>query len=297
MLQSIFDFLKDKDFKYKERVNLSKLSSLGIGAIAPLVVYPDSIEKLVELVKYLEKINFPYKIVGRMTNILFASCKIEFVIVATSHIDKIKFSADSVIAECGAPIPRIARLSAERNLAGFEQLSGIPASVGGAIRSNAGAYGVEISELIEAIEALDKKNGESVVLHSEDCDFSYRHSIFQGDRYVILFATFKLCFAEHDVFDRMEYFRQRRIATQPYGERSIGSTFKRPENGFAAQMIDECGLKGLRIGNVQVSEKHAGFIVNLGLGTANDYLELMSIVTRTVHERFGVLLEPEIEIF
>ncbi|MBO5906810.1 MAG: UDP-N-acetylmuramate dehydrogenase [Clostridia bacterium] len=297
MFSLLFDFLKEKDFKYKERVNLKILSSVGIGPTVPLLVYPSSTEQLVSLVEYLHKFEIQYKIVGRMTNILFTDKACDFVIIATADISRIEFSSEGVYAECGATLRRLCALCVEQALCGIEALSGIPASVGGAILSNAGAYGAEVSDVLETVRALDKVSGQLIKLCADECDFSYRHSIFQTGRYVILSAKFRLSKANFDVGERMREFSRRRIDTQPTAERSLGSTFKRPRGAYAAELIDRCGLKGTGVGGVKISEKHAGFIVNTAHGTAEDYVSLMELVRRRVYDEFSLLLEPEIEIF
>lgn len=297
MFSEIFDFLKDKDFKYKECVNLNKLSAARIGGIAPLVVYPNGTQQLLLLIRYLQNNDFRYKILGRMTNILFKRDLYDEVFISTCDMGGVELSENHLTAECGVSIPFLSLMTAERGLSGFEALSGIPASCGGAVRSNAGAFGTEISDILDEVMVFDRVSEQIRTLGVDECDFSYRHSIFHSNLYVILSAVFRLNKTEDDVHGRIRCFRQRRIDTQPTSERSLGSTFKRPKGAYAAELIDKCSLKGTRVGGVKISEKHAGFIVNIGSGTADDYLELMALVSRTVYDRFGVVLEPEIEIY
>ncbi len=297
MIKTVTDFFKSKDVKYKEGVNLASISPLHIGGLASLIAYPCTVEQLILIAGYLQKNEIPYKIIGRMTNILFTAEKVAFVLVSTRYIKAATFSDNVLHAECGAFLPHLALLSAELGLSGFEELSGIPASVGGAVRSNAGAFGREISELISSVTVYDVASVSVIELSPSECDFSYRHSAFRDNKRIVLSADFKLSRSEENISSKINYFKQKRKETQPVGEHSIGSTFKRPAGAYAAEMIDRCGLKGRRVGGVKISEKHAGFIVNAGFGTAQDYLNLMEIARRAVYERFGVMLENEIEIF
>ena len=204
--------------------------------------------------------------------------------------------ATHVRAGAGATLAATAVFAAEHSLAGLEFAHGIPGSVGGGTAMNAGAYGGELKDVIESVEFIDS-DGEIKTLSAAELDFGYRRSAFTGTDRLVTSALFALSGGDGEqIRARMRELIEKRRASQPLDMPSAGSTFKRPKTGYAAALIDEAGLKGLRVGGAMVSTKHAGFVVNAGGATYSDVIELMREVRRRVYEFSGVLLEPEVKI-
>lgn len=298
MYREISGFLKMNDVEYKGNYNLSEISPIRIGPKASVVAYPNNVDKLIKLVKFLDEIKIKYKITGRMSNTLFCGDEYEGVIIRTDRIDGYTVSHNVVSVNCGAALPYISNVMCKFSLSGLEGLSGIPGSIGGAIVGNAGAFGSEIADRVVDITCYDKESREVVIFLARDADFSYRHSIFKACNLLVLSARLALVRGDSlSIKNEMDRVRKIRTETQPVGQPSLGSTFKRPgENLYAARLIDECGLKGFSIGGAQISKKHAGFIVNIGGATAKDYIDLSDYAKERVLDKFGVRLEREIEI-
>ena len=274
--------------------------SFRIGGPAALFAEPASEEELTALRRFLWKRGAEPVVIGSGTNLLIADAGLtaqSMVIRIGEGLDAIAFDdGATVYAGAGVALSRLALAARDRGLSGLEFAHGIPGSLGGGVAMNAGAYGGEMKDVVASARYLDAA-GE--VHETPDLDFAYRHSRFTtgGDGSVILGAT--LCLTPGDPSEigaRMRELMARRAASQPLDKPSAGSTFKRPANGYAAALIDGAGLKGFTIGGAQVSEKHAGFVVNAGNATCDDVLKLMEHIQKTVETRFGVLLEPEVKI-
>ena len=206
-----------------------------------------------------------------------------------------EINGNRIRIQSGAMMSTLANAAADAELGGLTFASGIPGTVGGGAYMNAGAYGGEMSQVVTLVEGYDMK-GEPFRYTRPEMEFTYRHSRLMNEDKIITRVTFQLPQGRReDLLAEMVEFNRRRADKQPLTQFSAGSTFKRPPEGYAAQMIDECGLKGCAIGGAQVSEKHAGFLINQG-GTAADFLALMAHVQRVVYERKGVMLEPEVRI-
>ena len=293
MIEFLIGFLKMNDVKYEENRVLRDFSSVGIGGLAPIIVLPNDVEQLRKTVYFLRNQEIEHKILGRMSNVLPPDGNYSGVIIKTDKMSDVRINGDKIIVCAGAPLPFFAYKAS-----GLEELSGIPGSLGGAIVGNAGAFGREISDLVLSVSCYDGQNDEIITLSNEECDFSYRYSAFKENGLVILSAELSLISATSEkTKSRIEEVRRARSLTQPVGEKSLGSTFKRTADGIsAAMLIDKCGLKGYSIGGAQISTKHAGFIVNTGLATASDYISLMEYARRKVKEKFNITLNEEIEI-
>ncbi|MBQ1261038.1 MAG: UDP-N-acetylmuramate dehydrogenase, partial [Clostridia bacterium] len=203
----------------------------------------------------------------------------------------------TVNAECGIRFSSLCSRLAALGLGGFEELFSIPGSLGGMLYSNAGAYGKEISNLFIEGEFYDTQSGKVIEICRSDMDFSYRSSAMKKRALIALSALLRLEKSSPEAINkRIDYYKGLRLASQPCGEYSLGSVFKRPQGYYAAELIDKAGLKGYRIGGAQVSIKHAGFIVNSNGASAEDFIKLKDYVKNKVFERYGVLLEEEIEI-
>lgn len=292
--------LSDENIEYRADILLSEISSFKIGGSADWVVYPDTEEKLILAIRIAKKLGIRFSVVGRTSNVLFSDIGFAGMILMTERLSGISFDEHSsgVEIECGAGVglPVISKLAAEQSLGGLEFACGIPASVGGAVYMNAGAHGGQISDILISSRAYDTKNDRIVELTVAEHDFSYRHSRYMtDDSLVCLSATFSLAVGEKcEIVEKMKQYSAHRRATQPLALASAGSYFKRPEGYIAAKLIDECGLKGYRVGGACVSEMHAGFIVNLGGATADDIFKLEKYVKETVYSKTGVTLEREV---
>lgn len=298
-MQEIIDFFKMNDVKYKENFDLSRISPVRIGGKALFVAYPRTTEEMIKIIDFLENLKINYKIVGRMSNVLISRDLYDGVIIRTDLMSLYEFSGESAYVNAGISLPSLSKIAADIGLSGLEQLSGIPGSIGGAIRGNAGAFGRDISELVSIVIVYDKHTRHVIDLSRKEIDFYYRQSSLMDENYIILGATILLSASDSQKVKRcMADIHQIRAYTQPYNEPSLGSVFKRPVEGLsAAKLIDDCGLKGYRIGKAKISEKHAGFIINCGGATAQDYLSLVDYAADEVYKKFGINLEKEIEIF
>ena len=275
---------------------MSEMSSVGIGGTA-LVLRPKSLRGLVATVSALSEWGIEYKTVGRASNVLPPDDGYGKAVVCTTAIRGFRREGDILIAECGATFRRIAMELSPLGLGGYEELVGIPGSVGGMVAMNAGAYGRCVADFIEWAEVYFPQERKSVRVDASELDLSYRDSAVGRSRWILLSAAFRLQRSSTDRINRrLKELSSLRRASQPLEYPSLGSVFKRTSVGSAAKMIDECGLKGLRCGDAQVSEKHAGFIVNRGNATAAQYISLMEQCRESVLKKFGVSLEPEIEI-
>ena len=297
MKREITDFLKMNDVEYKEDYRLSLISPIKIGGSALFVAYPSSADKLIKLVAFLEKAKIRYKILGRMSNVLPPDDGFDGVIIRTDRICDFSIRDKAAVISCGCSIPHISSVLCRAGLSGFEGISGIPGSIGGAIVGNAGAFGREISDILTSVYVYLVDSDLCINLTADQCNFSYRSSSLLHNGAILLHAEFSLKKSNYiSVKEEMDRCKTLRMSTQPYEFPSLGSTFKRPSvDTAAARLIDDCKLKGCSVGGAQVSEKHAGFIINIGGATAADYLNLSNHVAETVFKRFGVQLIREVE--
>ena len=263
-------------------------TTLRIGGRVRELIIPESEEELMECAGRADLI------LGRGSNLLVADGELDICVVSTEMLRDIVFDGDKVTAGAGVTLTELAVKCAERGLGGLEFAHGIPGSVGGAIFMNAGAYGGEMKDVITSVRAIT--GGKIVDIPNAECGFSYRASRFQQGG-IVASATFKLRRRdEGEIRAKMRELGDKRREKQPLEFPSAGSTFKRPEGYFAAALIEEAGLKGAAVGGAQVSEKHAGFLINRGGATFEDFTALMEKVQREVYSRSGVELEPEVRI-
>ncbi len=297
MFEIFLDFLKTQDVEYRVDINLSDMSPIKIGGRVGFLVYPKSVSAMINLLKFLEYHSFSYKITGRMTNILFARDSYDVVIIRTDCLSSYSVKDEILNAECGLLLASKVHQLASSGYGGLSELSGIPGSIGGLIRTGAGAFGVDISDVLLSIDVYDSFADRRYEIMRADIPFSYRNCPISSGL-AILGAKIKLRAADiektkSEIFD----FKRRRILTQPTAQSSLGSTFKRPPGDYAARLIDEAGFKGFSVGGASVSLKHAGFIINSGNATASDVLTLMDIIEKEIYSKYNVRLEPEIEVF
>lgn len=279
-----------------EQAPLRERTTFRIGGPARWFLCPKSVAEAGEILKLCHENGIEPFFFGNGSNILAADGGYDGVILSSARLNALALEDGRVIAQSGVLLAKLAHFAAEHSLTGLEFAQGIPGSVGGGVRMNAGAYGGELKDAVVWVEALDE-TGKTRRMAAQECEFSYRRSIFCKAPLFITAACFALKPGEAgEIRAAMEDFAQRRREKQPLTYPSAGSTFKRPEGHFAAALIDQCGLKGLRVGGAQVSEKHAGFVVNVGNATAADVLAVMEQVKTAVAAQTGVTLEPEVEI-
>ena len=273
------------------------MSSVRISTLARVVVYPDHEEKLVDIVKGLKENDVPYIVIGRMSNVLFRSGYYNGAIIKTTKINTNYVAEDKLTLSCGANLNEAIRRLAERNLGGMEGLCGIPGTVGGMVKQNAGAFGYEIADRFTEAVCYCAKTNIMRTMSKADMEFSYRDSILKRQELILLSATFEPIYkAREQIFSEIKSYKTGRLLTQPTEYPSLGSVFKRNSGVGAGYYIDKAGLKGYSVGGARVSEKHAGFIVNVGGATADDYLKLIEYIKQRVYAVFCVELEEEVEI-
>ena len=274
--------------------SMSKYTSMRVGGPADYYVEPADKQDLVEIVKYFQKNNYPYLMLGRGSNVIISDDGIRCAAInLESSLSDVRMEGDLVVAEAGAHWSKFVDFCIQQGLAGVEMLAGIPGSVGGAVVMNAGAHGGETADHVVEIEVF--RDGRIQKVKKQEADFSYRHSGFAKD--VVLSAAFQLPQGDKEelIRRRREYILKRNT-TQPLTLPNSGSMFKNPPGTYAAKLIEQAGLKGKRVGNAQISEKHANFIVNLGEAKAADVVTLVDLVRRTVHQNTGVPLELEVKL-
>ena len=275
-------------------VPLSELTSFRIGGCAALVLRPDSYETLIEAAEACRKAGYPFTLLGKGTNVLASDSGYDGLVIRfDTPIHAPIYCGTRVTACCGMPLMHLARETVLRGLSGMERIAGIPGSVGGACAMNAGAYGGEIKQILKRIRIF--KDGVDAWVDVRDADLGYRTSAFAFPKAIALEAEFELSEDDGSAAQTMRTCMERRREKQPLELPSAGSTFKRPEGHFAGALIEQCGLKGFSIGGAQVSEKHAGFLVNTGGATEHDVSELIRHVQKAVFEQTGVQLECEIK--
>lgn len=282
----------------RENEPMSEHCSFKIGGPARLMLLPSSAEEAASALAILRSSGAQVLIVGSCTNLLIPDEGYPGAVVRMSKPASSMELLDAarIRAQAGATLNALAVFAAQHELTGLEFAHGIPGSVGGGVAMNAGAYGGEMRDVLESAEYVDK-DGAIRTLSGDALGLSYRHSAFSDTDKLITSAVFRLTPGDGEaVRARMNELIEKRRASQPLDMPSAGSTFKRPKTGYAAALIDEAGLKGLRVGGAMVSTKHAGFVVNAGGATYSDVIELMREVRRRVCEFSGVLLEPEVKI-
>ncbi|MFR0821997.1 MAG: UDP-N-acetylmuramate dehydrogenase [Clostridia bacterium] len=300
-IQEIYEHLREKipqsNIHMQEPMN--KHTSFKIGGVADIFVKVSTIENLREIIEFAKEKQVPVTIMGNGSNLLVKDKGIRGITIQMDIQDmQIKEEADKVLVKVGSGV-KLGMLAAKlqkNGIAGLEFASGIPGTIGGGIRMNAGAYGKEFKEIVVDTTCM-REDGSTIILQNEDIDFSYRHSRFVQSHDIILEATLILEKGEPEAIKaKMMEYSQKRKEKQPIDMPSAGSTFKRGTNYISAQLIDQAGLKGYQVGGAMVSTKHAGFVVNTGNATAEDVLQLVDDVIKTVYEKFGKVLELEVEI-
>lgn len=276
---------------------MDKHTTFRAGGKADYLVMPSNEEQVRNLVLLLKKENVPYYVMGNGSNLLVRDQGFKGVIIQIARkMNQIRVEGETIYAQAGALLSKIAAQALGEGLTGFEFASGIPGTLGGAVMMNAGAYGGEMKQVIVNACVLTSA-GEIAVIPADLMELGYRTSVFAKNQDIILSAQLKLEYGNEAVIrEYMDELKEQRVSKQPLEYPSAGSTFKRPEGYFAGKLIQDAGLRGFQVGGAQVSEKHCGFVINKDHATATDILSLMEQVSDKVETKFGVRLEPEVKI-
>ena len=291
----LLNILDEKDIKLDEP--MKKHISFRVGGPADILVKPRAEEQIKNIIDFAKKENIPYIVKGNGSNLLVRDGGIRGIVIEiTDNFNSYEIEDKIIKVQSGALLSIIGRAALKQNLKGFEFAAGIPGTIGGALAMNAGAYGGEMKDIVKSVRLMDT-DGNIFNFSNEDMQFGYRKSVLSKSDYIVLDAEIELEKGDYEeIKEMMKDFSNRRITKQPLNLPSAGSTFKRPEGYFAAKLIDDSGLRGLTLRNAQVSDKHCGFVVNLGDAKASDILDLMYVVKSTVKNKFGVTLEEEVKI-
>ena len=289
---SLENLIPAERIKYNEP--MKDHTTFRIGGPADILVVPGSMSEIVQIMEWTRERSLPYLVIGEGSNLLVRDGGFRgLVIKLGDSYNNVEFNGIEVKAQAGIKVSRLAAMAADQGLGGLEFAEGIPGSLGGAVYMNAGAYGGEFSQVVKEAAVLNDA-GEILSMGKSDLEFGYRSSSIQRYRHTVLEVKLRLHPQEsHLVKERMQELSRQRKERQPLEYPSAGSTFKRPPGRFVGPMIDELGLKGFRVGDAEVSTKHAGFIVNRGQATARDVLTLVSLVQQRVKEKFGIDLKTE----
>lgn len=295
-MQSYERLLNEKGIKYIRDDAVASRSTFKVGGVADISVFPKSVDELCFSLLTARRLGIKFEVIGNASNILFAFERYCGALVFTSGVNSLSVEGERLWAECGVSLARLASVALEASLTGLEFAFGIPGRLGGSVFMNAGAHGSEMARIVEFTDALDLETGK--IIRITEHNFGYRRSVYMENRSLIcLGASLTLARAEQgDIRERMRENTEKRRTSQPLELPSAGSYFKRPEGDFAGRLIEECGLKGERVGGAQVSVKHAGFIVNCGGASYRDVLALEEKIREKVMSRFDVLLCREVRL-
>ncbi|RDY25948.1 UDP-N-acetylmuramate dehydrogenase [Romboutsia weinsteinii] len=293
--ENLLNIIDSNDIKMDEP--MKKHISFKVGGPADILVTPRTEEQLKAVLNLIKEKNTPYLIIGNGSNLLIKDGGIRGIVIELSNnFNSFKIEGNKVEVQAGALLSIVGKAVLKEELKGFEFAAGIPGTLGGALAMNAGAYGGEMKDIVKSVRLMDT-DGNIFTLTNEEMEFAYRKSIISREDYIILSAEIELEKGNYDeIKATMADFTQRRVTKQPLSLPSAGSTFKRPAGYFAGKLIEDSGLRGLTLRGAQVSEKHCGFVVNLGGANAKDLLDLMYVVKSTVNAKFGVMLEEEVKI-
>lgn len=289
------EFILQEDIYTNEP--MSKHTTFKIGGTADIFVKLRNTEQIEKLLNLCKNKNVPIKIIGNGSNILVKDNGVRGIVakICTNSYDFL--DEETIRVDAGMLNSKVSRILLENSLTGFEFASGIPGTIGGAVKMNAGAYGSQMSDVVIRTKYIDLEDMQIKEITKEEQKFEYRKSIFSTTKRVIIDTTLKLEKADKEhIQEKINQNNESRRTKQPIDKPSAGSTFKRGEDFITAQLIDECGLKGYTVGGAQVSTKHAGFVVNADNATASDVIELMEIIKKRVQEKFNKNIDLEIEI-
>ena len=284
-------------YAHKSKVDedVSKYHTFKIKGKADIVLLPESLEDLKDMLHFCRTKNYNHALIGNGSNILFNNGIYRGVLITTRLLKSVKINGDTMYCECGVPLPLAAAKALNSNLSGLERLGGIPGTLGGALVMNAGAYGSEIKDVLVSVCVYDK-NDKVYDLTPEELDMSYRHTIIKERELTVLSCILKLHEDDHETIKRiMDTCKSKRISSQPLEYPSAGSIFKKGDEYYPGKLIDDLGLKGFSIGGATISEKHANFIVNKDNSTAEDVQNLILYIQKQVYDKYNVNLKTEVE--
>ncbi|MDD6416268.1 MAG: UDP-N-acetylmuramate dehydrogenase [Lactobacillus porci] len=288
--------LQAKGIDIQENIPLSRYSFTETGGPAQFLAFPKSLAELQDLLAAAEEEQLPITVIGNASNLIISDKGIKGLVIILTKMHQIKVTGDKVTAEAGARIIDTSFAAGKAGLSGLEFAAGIPGSVGGAVFMNAGAYGGETKDCLKTATVLTE-DGQLKTYSNAELQFSYRHSLVQETKEIVVSAVFALKKGDREaILDEMNYLNALRKYKQPLEYPSCGSVFKRPTGHFVGPMLIKAGLQGKQIGGAQVSMKHAGFIVNKGGATATDYLNLIHYIQKTIKEKYGIDLHTEVRI-
>ena len=293
-LQALKEFCEENSIEYKLNESMSCHTSFKIGGAADIFISVRSASELSAVFKKCGELNIPRFVIGKGSNLLVSDLGIEGAVISLSSLNGISVSGEEITCGAGAALSEVCRAALESSLTGLEFAYGIPGSIGGAVYMNAGAYGGEISGAVLSAECMTA-DGTLIKVNAEEMNFGYRKSVFKENGMTVIGAVLRLHKGDKkEIEEKMEDYISRRKSKQPLEYPSAGSFFKRPEGYFAGALIEKNGLMGTAVGGAQVSEKHAGFIINRGGATAADVIKLGQRVSDTVLAKDGVKLEREV---
>ena len=280
------------------RAPMARYTTFRVGGEADVLVNIVDAREVSVALRAAKSAGVPVTIIGNGSNLLVRDGGIRGLVIRIGNdCAALRREDDVLYAKAGALMSSIAQFALSEGLDGLAELAGVPGTIGGGVIMNAGAYGRELSQVVTRVEGVSLSDGKPIIFEGPDCGFSYRHSAMMDANVIVTDVVMQLTPGDPKAIRaRMDECSRARRDKQPLAFPSAGSTFKRPEGYFAAKLIDDCGLRGRRIGDAQVSEKHAGFIINLGSATASDVLALMNEVKDCVYRQTGVTLEPEVRI-
>ena len=281
----------------KPALPLAPLTSLGIGGTSDVLLIRKH-ESLPELIRLLRESRTPYRFLGGGSNVLLPDGELPWVVLQLARQDpEVRFDGNNVYVDCAADLGRTVTFCAKHDLGGMEGLIGVPGSIGGALRMNAGAYGTQIGTFVREVTVFRASSGRIEILRGAEINFEYRHTSFAPDD-IMLAVRLELPSKPYsEILQGIRICNEKRRASQPLNQKSAGCIFKNPPGGSAGRMIDELGLKGHHVGDARVSERHANFFVNAGHASAADMLKLIDDVRSRVRERYGVELEEEVIVW
>lgn len=288
--------LDKSNIKYNEQ--MKGHTTTKVGGPCDCLVEPTSIEEIQKILEYVKENNLEYYVIGKGSNLLVKDEGYRGLIIKiTDKFSDVEINNEYIKVYSGCSVPKLAQIAKQNELSGLEFACGIPGSVGGGIRMNAGAYGSEMVNVVDKVGYLDE-NGNLIEISNDEAKFTYRHSMFvDHPEYIVVYAIYKLEKGKlEEISAKMETNMNSRKEKQPLEYPNFGSVFKRPEGYFVGKLVDDCNLKGYKIGGAQVSTKHSGFIVNVDSATCKDVLDLIEYVKKTVYKKFNVMLQEEVVI-
>ena len=293
VFQALKGYVPEENIRLQEP--MAGHTTFRIGGPADCFLQPENEKQLIQVLNYLKKVEMPYFILGKGSNLLVSDEGFRGVVIQIgAGMSRIAVAGNKISAQAGATMAQVARAAWEHGLTGLEFAAGIPGTVGGGVVMNAGAYDGEMSYVVEQVSMVNGE-GEIFKLGKEDLEFGYRTSVIKNKPFIVTDVVFCLQKGNREAIKtKMDELAAKRREKQPLEYPSAGSTFKRPEGLYAGKLIMDAGLRGYRVGGAQVSEKHCGFVINTGQATAKDVMELITEVRKQVKDKFKVDLEPEI---